>query len=86
MNALLKSGLVVVYALACISLVWPLPLDAGPWLQKISVILIAIHVLETIVMFKHVKKYQGPLSTSVVLSLLFGLLHWMPLSKANVKG
>lgn len=85
MNTLIKGSLVIVYALALISLVWPLPLDAGPWLQKLSVILIAIHVLETVVMFKHVKKYPGPLSTSIMLSLLFGLLHWLPLSKANVK-
>lgn len=81
MNTFLKAGLISIYALACISLVWPLPLDAGPWLQRISVILLAIHVLETVVMFKHVKKYKGPVSTSILLSLLFGLLHWKPLSK-----
>jgi len=86
MNTALKGGLIAIYALACISLVWPLPFEAGPWLQKISVILLAIHLLETIVMFKHVKKYQGPVGTSILLSLLFGLLHWLPLAKGNVKG
>jgi uncharacterized protein YhhL (DUF1145 family) len=86
MNTALKGSLIAIYALACISLAWPLPFEAGPWLQKISGILLAIHLLETVVMFKHVRKYQGPLATSILLSLLFGLLHWLPLSKGNVKG
>lgn len=86
MNTALKGSLIAIYALTCISLVWLLPLEAGPWLQKISVILLAIHLLETVVMFKHVRKYEGPLATSILLSLLFGLLHWLPLTKGHVKG
>jgi len=34
-------------------------------------------------MFKHVKAYEGSLVKSMVLTLLFGLLHWMPIAKAN---
>ena len=32
-------------------------------------------------MFKHVRKYRGPLAVSVLLTLLFGLLHWKPLAQ-----
>ena len=31
-------------------------------------------------MFKHVRLYRGPLAASVVLTLLFGLLHWKPMA------
>ena len=31
-------------------------------------------------MYKHVRLYRGPLAASVVLTLLFGLLHWKPLA------
>jgi hypothetical protein len=34
------------------------------------------------VAFKYVKTYSGPLWVSVVLALLFGVLHWMPLARA----
>lgn len=81
MNTLSKGLLVLTYLLACVSLLVTLPMDAGPWLQKISLILLAIHAVETAVMFRHVKKYPGPLGTSILLSLLFGLLHWLPLSR-----
>jgi hypothetical protein len=36
-------------------------------------------------MFKSVRKYAGSLVVSIALSLLFGLLHWMPLAKASSK-
>ena len=82
MNTFLKANLIVLYLLALASLVWPLPLDAGHWLQRISLVLLAVHALETVAMFKHVRKYAGPLAVSMALSLLFGLLHWLPLAKA----
>jgi hypothetical protein len=31
-------------------------------------------------MFKHVRRYAGPLWVSMVLTMLFGLLHWKPLA------
>lgn len=83
MNTFLKANLVVLYALTLASLVWPMPLDAGFWLQRISLILLAVHAVETVVMFKSVRKYAGSLTVSIALSLLFGLLHWMPLAKAS---
>jgi hypothetical protein len=85
MNNYLKINLLGLYLLALVSLVIELPWGSGPYLQRISLILLAIHAVETVVMFKDVKRYQGPLVTSVVLSLLFGLLHWLPLRKAAQK-
>ena len=34
-------------------------------------------------MFRHVRRYRGPLALSVLLTLLFGLLHWKPLADAR---
>lgn len=85
MNTFLRANLIVLYLLALASLVWPLPLDAGFWLQRVSLILLLVHALETAAMFKHVRKYSGALAVSIALSLVFGLLHWMPLAKAGSK-
>jgi hypothetical protein len=46
--------------------------------------LLAIHVAELLFVFKHVRLYTGPLAVSVLLTLLFGLLHWKPLADAAV--
>jgi uncharacterized protein YhhL (DUF1145 family) len=83
MNTLLKISLLPVYFLAMASVFVTLPYGAGPWLQKLSAILLVIHAVETLLVFKHVRKYNGPLPVSIALSLLFGVLHWMPLAKGK---
>jgi hypothetical protein len=77
----LKINLLAIYALAVLSLWLPLPWQSGPVLQNIAMALLAIHAIETIFAFKHVKTYPGPLGKSMALSLLFGLLHWLPLAR-----
>jgi uncharacterized protein YhhL (DUF1145 family) len=83
MNKFLQANLLGLYALALLSLVVPMPWDSNALLQRLSLILLAIHVAETVVMFKHVKAYAGPLWKSIALSLLFGLLHWLPLARKS---
>jgi antibiotic biosynthesis monooxygenase (ABM) superfamily enzyme len=83
MNTFFKANLIVLYVLAAAGMIIILPWGIGPYLQRISLALFAIHMLETIAMFKHVKSYEGPIAKSVVLSLLYGLLHWLPLMRAN---
>ena len=65
----------------------PVPLGLLPaawslW-KTIAVVLLAAHLLEVIVMFKYVKRYRGSLGASLVLTLLFGFLHWKPLMQAK---
>ena len=48
--------------------------------------MLAVHAVELAVMFKHVKRYPGPLAISILLTMLFGLLHWKPLADAAKKG
>jgi hypothetical protein len=82
MNTFFKANCLGAYALALLSLVWALPWGLGPLMQNIAMALLAIHVLEAIVAFKYIKTYKGPLLHSLLLALLFGLLHWLPLARA----
>ena len=77
MNQLLKTGLIVFYAIGLVSLALPLP--GGDFVQRLCLIVLAVHVLETALVFKVLRRYPGPLAKSVGLSLLFGALHWWPL-------
>lgn len=79
MNNVSRAALLALYALALAAVFVPLPWGAGPVLQRIALITVAIHLAELVFFFKHVKNYAGPLSASVALTLLFGLLHWLPL-------
>ncbi len=83
MNTFLKVNCLGAYALALLSLAVTLPWGLGPLMQNLALALLAIHVLEAIVAFQHIKTYKGSLLTSLLLALLFGLLHWMPLARAN---
>ena len=77
MNPLFKAGLIVFYAVGLASLALPLP--GGAFVQRLCLIVLAVHVLETALLFKALGRYPGPLAKSVGLSLLFGALHWWPL-------
>ncbi|MHB9801079.1 hypothetical protein ACYCAX_25130 [Pseudomonas sp. MT3] len=79
MNKLLKTGCLAVYLLALIGLFTPLPFGAEAPLRYAAVILLGAHLLEALVMFRHVRRYPGALPVSLLLTLLFGFLHWWPL-------
>ena len=81
-NTLLRGLLAATYLLALVSLFVALPMDAAPVMQKLALILLGVHALECLLAFKYIKRYTGPLWVSLALSLLFGLLHWMPLARA----
>ncbi len=83
MNGILKVLCLATYALALAAPFVALPMDAGSYLQKLALILLAAHILELPIAYRHLSQYQGPLIDSVVLSLLYGLLHWLPLSRAS---
>ncbi|MDZ4730609.1 MAG: hypothetical protein SH820_11775 [Xanthomonadales bacterium] len=42
-------------------------------------ILLFVHVIEVFFFWRYVKMWQGPLIGSIVLTLLFGILHWKPM-------
>ena len=83
MNTFLRANCLAVYGLALLGLGVTLPGGFGPWIQGIAVALLAIHLLETLFAFKYLHRYRGPLALSVMLCLLFGLMHWLPLARSN---
>lgn len=85
-NTFFKLLCLAVYAGALARLAGLLPADGFGRLPLLAAALLVIHALELLVVFRHVRRYPGPLSVSVGLTLLFGLLHWKPLADAQARG
>lgn len=83
MNSFFKALCLGTYALALTVPFVTIPLDAGPYLQKLALILLAAHILELPIAYRYLRLYKGSLIDSVALSLMYGLLHWQPLAKAS---
>ena len=77
---ILKAVCLAIYALAMAGLAGLLPSGLASSMQTIALVMLMAHAVELLVMFKHVKRYPGPLAVSVLLAMLFGLLHWKPLA------
>lgn len=83
---ILKALCLAIYALAMVGLAGLLQSGLADTIQTIALIMLMLHAVELLVMFKHVKRYPGPLAVSVLLTMLFGLLHWKPLADTAKKG
>ncbi len=81
LNLFFKATVVAVYLLAIASHVVAFPGQVGPIVQTMSLALLLIHALECLLAYRYIKLYSGPLLVSLILSLVFGLLHWMPLAR-----
>jgi hypothetical protein len=82
---ILKAACLSAYVLALAGLAGLLPATLAATVQQLALVLLLVHAVELVVMFKHVRLYRGSLAISVLLTLLFGLLHWRPLAKAAAK-
>lgn len=83
MNSVLKVVLLAIYASAILSFFIPLPFDASRWIRIVAAVALVAHALEAVVAFRHVRLYPGSLGMSLLLTLLFGFLHWKPLADAH---
>lgn len=79
-----KLLLLVVYGVAACSYLTALPLspDVIHGVRIVAAVLLAVHLVEGVVCFKKVALHKGPLFDSVLLTLLFGVLHWKPMVDA----
>lgn len=82
MNLFFKANLIALYLLAIAGRWVELPWHSGAVLQRVAAIVLIVHAVELLWAWRHVKRYAGPLTVSVVLTLLFGLFHWRPLALA----
>ncbi len=81
MSLAMKIACVVAYVLGAAAL---LGLIHGPLAAAASIVTIAllgIHALELLYAFRFLHRYPGPMGVSVLLALLFGVLHWAPLAR-----
>ena len=81
MKNTLKLACLVIYGLGVVAWVGLLPPGVGTAMQWLALALLVAHAVEAVLMFRYVRRYAGPLWVSVVLTLLFGLLHWKPLAR-----
>lgn len=83
MNTVLKVGCLAIYLLAFAGIFTEIPFGATSAIQWAAVLLLGAHLLEILVFRKYVKMYRGGLAPSILLTLLFGFLHWLPLARAH---
>ena len=81
----LKAACLGAYLLALAGLAGLLPAALAATVQQLALVLLLIHAVELLVVFKYVRLYRGSLAVSMLLTLLFGLLHWRPLAKEAAK-
>jgi hypothetical protein len=79
---LLKIGVIVIYLAALAGAAGILPPGIARVAQVVAVGVVLLHALELLFAFRHIRRYRGPLAVSVLLTLLFGVLHWKPLADA----
>jgi len=80
-----KAGCLFVFSAALARLAGLLPPGVLPYSTWIAFGLLVIHLIELPLFFKYVRLYRGPLAVSVLLTLLFGLLHWKPLAETQAR-
>jgi hypothetical protein len=83
MSTIVKASALAVYLLAVVGAFVVLPFGIGTAVQGLAIILLVLHALEVLIAFKYLRQYPGPLVDSVALTLLFGFLHWKPLTKRS---
>ena len=81
MNLVMRIACLAAYALGIAAL---LGLIHGPLAAVAAIVtiaLIGVHALELLYAFRFLHRYQGSMGMSVLLALLFGVLHWAPLAR-----
>ncbi|MFM7783648.1 MAG: hypothetical protein ACKPE6_03220 [Gammaproteobacteria bacterium] len=87
MNAFLaKSATLGFYVAALLSLAIDMPPAVASVLQWGSMVLLVAHALEVVFCLRWIRLYEGPLAVSILLTLLFGFVHWMPYKRRAEAG
>ncbi|MFL9903916.1 hypothetical protein PQR75_37415 [Paraburkholderia fungorum] len=87
MLRVLKAACLAIYGFGLASVVLPGSANGlAHAFELVAMTFLFIHALEIVFAFERVRRYRGPLVLSVLLTLLFGVLHWMPLMKARSRG
>jgi uncharacterized protein YhhL (DUF1145 family) len=78
---ILKLACLALYASALAGTTDMLPTNlAGP-LEAFALVVVVVHALEMVLAFRSIRRYPHGLALSLLLTLLFGALHWLPLAR-----
>jgi uncharacterized protein YhhL (DUF1145 family) len=77
----LKMACLTVYAMALAGLAGWLQDELARTVQVITLVALFLHALEAPFVLAYLRRDQSPLAVGVLQTLLFGVLHWMPLTR-----
>jgi hypothetical protein len=82
---ILKAACLAIYALALAAVAGLLPHGISGPVQVVAAIFLGVHTLELalIFMFRKVHLYRGHVWMFAILTIMFGLLHWLPFCVAK---
>jgi hypothetical protein len=83
MYSALKISCLAIYLLAIAGFTFAMPAALAFPIQLAAGAMLLAHALEAVIFMRHVRLYKGSLAASLLLTLLFGLLHWKPLADAS---
>lgn len=85
LNTLLRGLCLLTYAAALAQAAGWLPAGLLPHAPLVAAVLLALHVLELPFAYKHLRRDTRPLALGLLLALLYGLMHWWPLARAQAQ-
>lgn len=77
----MKSACLLLYAGALAAAGGAWTSGAAAAVRNVALVVLAAHAVEACVAFRYVRRYRGAIVVSIVLTLLFGLLHVVPLTR-----
>jgi hypothetical protein len=82
---ILKAACLAIYALALAGLAGLLPHGISGSVQVVAATFLGVHTLELafIFMFRKVRLHRGSVGMLAILTIMFGLLHWLPFCVAK---
>ena len=81
MNIVMRIACLVAYALGIAAFAGLIHGPLASAAAIVTIALIGLHALELLYAFRFLHRYRGSMGMSVVLALLFGVLHWAPLAR-----
>ena len=81
MNLVMKIACLAAYALGIAALFGFIHGPLASVAAMVTIALLGVHALELLYAFKFLHRYRGSMGMSVLLAMLFGVLHWAPLAR-----
>lgn len=85
-NTLLRGLCLLAYAAALAHAAGWLPAGLAARAPLVAAVLLTLHAAELPIAVAHLRRDRRPLALGLLLTLLFGVLHWWPLARARAAG